>query len=163
VGKSAFLTESQKMRRETVMKTKILVATIAASTFATPVFADFFIVREGVSGPCRVVDTRPSDAKTIIVGNRAYTVREDAEREIATVCPSARAVEAPVVTPPAAVVVPPTVQAPLVAPPGAQAPVVAAPAVPVPLPAAPCFYQGRAYSNGSTNPMGETCDKGSWR
>jgi hypothetical protein len=145
------------------MKTKILVTAIAAGTFVTPVLADFFIVREGASGPCRVVDIRPTDARTIVVGNKAYAVRADAEREITTICPMERAVESPVVAPPAAVVVPPTVQAPLVAPPGAQAPVVAAPAVPVPVPAAPCFYQGRAFSSGSTNPMGETCEKGRWR
>jgi hypothetical protein len=143
------------------MKTKILVAAVAATMFATPVLADFFIVREGVKGPCRVVDTRPTDARILVVGNKAYTVREDAEREIASLCPTA--VEGPVVAPPATVVVPPTVPTPLVAPPGAQAPLVAAPAVPVPVPAAPCFYQGRAFSNGSTNPMGETCDKGTWR
>jgi hypothetical protein len=145
------------------MKARILVAAIAATAFATPVLADFFIVREGASGPCRVVDTRPTDAKTIVVGNRAYTARADAEREITTVCPTARAVEGSVVAPSATVVVPPTVQAPLVAPPGAQAPVVAAPAVPVPVPAAPCFYQGRAFSSGSTNPIGEVCEKGTWR
>ena len=67
----------------------------------------------------------------------------------------------PVLAESAAVVVPPSVQAPRVAPPDARAPVVAVPAVPVPT--APCFYQGRAFSNGSANPMGETCDKGTWR
>jgi len=146
------------------MKARILVAAIAATTLATPVHADFFIVREGASGPCHVVDTRPTDARTIVVGNKAYIGRADAERELATVCPTARAVESPVAAPPATVVVPPAVQAPpLVAPPGVQAPAVAAPVVPVPVPAAPCFYQGRAFSDGSTNPAGETCDKGRWR
>jgi hypothetical protein len=145
------------------MRTTALAVAIAATAFAVPALADFYIVREGASGPCRVVDTRPTDARTIVVGNKTYTARADAEREITTVCPTARAVEGQVVAPPAAVVVPPTVQAPLVAPPGAQAPVVAAPAVPVPVPAAPCFYQGRAFSNGSTNPAGEVCEKGTWR
>ena len=60
------------------MKTKIFVAAVAATMFATPVLADFFIVREGVKGPCRVVDTRPTDARILVVGNKAYTVREDA-------------------------------------------------------------------------------------
>ena len=71
------------------MKTKIWVAAVAATMFATPVLADFFIVREGVKGPCRVVDTRPTDARILVVGNKAYTVREDAEREIASLCPTA--------------------------------------------------------------------------
>jgi hypothetical protein len=145
------------------MKIKILAGVIAATSFATPVLADFFIVREGASGPCRVADKRPTDARAIVVGNKAYVAREDAEREIATVCTTTRNFEAPVVAPPAAVVVPPAVTSPLVAPPGAQAPAVAAPVVAVPVPAAPCFYQGRAFSNGSTNPAGEVCEKGTWR
>jgi hypothetical protein len=50
---------------------------------------------------------------------------------------------------------PPVAQAP--------APVVAGPAYPVPVPPAPCFWQGRAFSSGSTNPPGEVCAKGRWQ
>jgi hypothetical protein len=152
------------VQREKVMKPKILVAVVAATMFATPVLADFFIVREGVSGPCLVVDARPTDVKTIVIGNKVYTARADAERDIPNLCPTAPAVEGQVVAPPGAViVVPPPARAPVVAPPRVQAPAVAVPAVPAPVPAAPCFYQGRAFSDGSTNPMGATCDKGTWR
>jgi hypothetical protein len=152
------------VQREKVMKPKILVAVVAATMFATPVLADFFIVREGVSGPCLVVDARPTDVKTIVIGNKVYTARADAERDIPNLCPTAPAVEGQVVAPPGAViVVPPPARAPVVAPPRVQAPAVAVPAVPAPVPAAPCFYQDRAFSDGSTNPMGATCDKGTWR
>ena len=44
----------------------------------------------------------------------------------------------------------------------APAPVVAGPAYPAPVPPAPCFWQGRAFSSGSTNPPGEVCVKGRW-
>jgi hypothetical protein len=108
------------------MKTRILIAAIAATTFATPALADFFIVREGASGPCHVVETRPTDARTIVVGNKAYTVRADAEREIAVVCAA----------PPAVV-------------PGVES--------------RQCFYQGRPFSDGATNQIGQVCEKGSWR
>ena len=108
------------------MKTRILAAAIVATAFATPALADFFIVREGASGPCRVVDTRPSDIKTVVVGNKAYTVRAEAEREIATVCS-------------------------------------AAPAVVPAVEAKECFFQGRAFSDGATNQIGQVCEKGSWR
>jgi hypothetical protein len=66
------------------MKKIILAAGIAAMC-ATPAFADFFIVREG-TGPCRVVETRPTDTKIVVVGGKAYKVREEAEKEIAVVC-----------------------------------------------------------------------------
>ena len=67
------------------MRMKLLAGAIAATAFATPAFADFFIVREG-TGPCRIVETRPTDTKIIVVGNKTYTVRAEAEKEMAVVC-----------------------------------------------------------------------------
>jgi hypothetical protein len=67
------------------MITRIVATVIVASAFATPALADFFIVREG-SGPCRVVETRPADTKIVVVGNKAYKVRAEAEKEISVVC-----------------------------------------------------------------------------
>lgn len=67
------------------MKAKLLAVAIAATAFATPAFADFFIVREG-TGPCRIVEVRPTDSKIIIVGNKTYTVRAEAEKDLAVVC-----------------------------------------------------------------------------
>jgi hypothetical protein len=68
------------------MRTKILATAIAMAAFATPALADFWIVREGPSGPCRVVETKPTDTKIVVVGNKAYKVRTEAERELAVVC-----------------------------------------------------------------------------
>jgi hypothetical protein len=68
------------------MRTKLLAATFAIATFATPALADFFIVREGPAGPCRVVETRPTDTKIVVVGNKAYKVRAEAEKELTVVC-----------------------------------------------------------------------------
>jgi hypothetical protein len=110
--------------REENMKTRILQAAIAATVFGTPAFADYFIVREGSSGPCTVIESRPTDTKTVVIGNRAYAARAEAEREIATVCAAAPGV---------------------------------VPAV------KECLYQGRAFSDGATNPSGQVCEKGSWR
>ena len=67
------------------MRMKLLAVAIAATAFATPAFADFFIVRDG-TGPCRIVETRPTDTKIIVVGNKTYTVRAEAEKEMAVVC-----------------------------------------------------------------------------
>lgn len=66
---------------------KIFLATAAVVTaFATPALADFWIVREGPTGPCRIVETRPTDTKIVIVGNKAYKVRDEAEKELKVVC-----------------------------------------------------------------------------
>jgi hypothetical protein len=68
------------------MTRKLMIAAIAAAAFTTPALADFFIVREGPTGPCRIVETRPSDTKIVVVGDKAYKVRAEAERELAVVC-----------------------------------------------------------------------------
>jgi hypothetical protein len=66
---------------------KIFIATvIAVGTFATPALADFFIVREGPTGPCRVVETRPTDTKIVVIGNKAYKTRAEADKEVTVVC-----------------------------------------------------------------------------
>jgi hypothetical protein len=68
------------------MKVRLLAATFALAAFATPALADFWIVREGPTGPCRIVDVRPTDTKIVIVGNKAYKVRDEAQKEMAVVC-----------------------------------------------------------------------------
>lgn len=67
------------------MKTFLATAAVVTA-FATPALADFWIVREGPTGPCRIVETRPTDTKIVIVGNKAYKVRDEAEKEIKVVC-----------------------------------------------------------------------------
>jgi hypothetical protein len=68
------------------MKMKLLAAAVAVTAFATPALADFWIVREGPTGPCRIVETKPADTKIVIVGNKVYKTRVEADRELAVVC-----------------------------------------------------------------------------
>ena len=65
---------------------KLFAIAIATAAFATPALAEFFIVREGPTGPCRIVETRPTDTKIVIVGNKVYKERAEADRELAVVC-----------------------------------------------------------------------------
>jgi hypothetical protein len=66
--------------------TKAILAAAILGIAATPALADFWIVREGPSGPCRIVDVKPTDTKIVIIGNKAYKVRDEANREMALVC-----------------------------------------------------------------------------
>jgi len=68
------------------MKAKLFVLAAVATVIATPAFADFFIVREGPTGPCRVVESRPTDTKIVVVGNKVYKERSEAEKEVTVVC-----------------------------------------------------------------------------
>jgi hypothetical protein len=66
---------------------KLFAVAIGTAALATPALAqEFFIVREGPTGPCRVVETRPVDTKIVIVGNKVYKERSEADRELAVVC-----------------------------------------------------------------------------
>jgi hypothetical protein len=51
-----------------------------------PALADFWIVREGPTGQCRIVDVKPTDTKIVIVGNKVYKVRDEAQKELAVFC-----------------------------------------------------------------------------
>ena len=51
-----------------------------------PALANFWIVRDSPTGKCRIVDLRPTDTKILIVGNKTYTVRTDADKDLAVVC-----------------------------------------------------------------------------
>jgi len=68
------------------MKTTLIAAAAVVATMATPALADFWIVREGPTGPCRVVDVKPTDTKIVIVGGKVYKTQDEATKEIAVVC-----------------------------------------------------------------------------
>ena len=69
----------------------LIIASVAIATLSTASLAQsstFWIVREGPTGKCMVVDRKPTDTKIVIVGGdgKVYTTRADAERDLAVVC-----------------------------------------------------------------------------
>jgi hypothetical protein len=54
---------------------------------ATPALAatEFYIVR-GPDKKCEVVEQKPTISTTVIVGNKVYTTREEAESQLTTIC-----------------------------------------------------------------------------
>jgi hypothetical protein len=56
-----------------------------AAIFATPTFADFYIVQEPTTKRCRIVEERPAPGVGIIVGDRGFGVRVEAESHMRTV------------------------------------------------------------------------------
>jgi hypothetical protein len=65
---------------------KLLLAAAAVTAFGTPALADFWIVRETPTGPCKIVTVKPTDTKVVIVGDKTYTVRSEAEAQMKVVC-----------------------------------------------------------------------------
>jgi hypothetical protein len=84
--KKSFLAELIS-KEEILMNQKVILAAIAVTVFATPALADFWIVRDSPTASCRIVETKPTDTKvTIVGGNKVYTTRSDAEKEMTVVC-----------------------------------------------------------------------------
>lgn len=64
------------------------VLTIAAlvATTAPALAAEFFVVRDPDTRKCRVVETRPADTKIVVVGDKAFVTRDEAQKQIAVLC-----------------------------------------------------------------------------
>ena len=66
---------------------KRLVMTACAMAIATPVLAaEYYIVRDDKDKECRIVETKPTEKTVVVVGDRAYVTREEAEKQLALVC-----------------------------------------------------------------------------
>ena len=51
-----------------------------------PAFAAEYYVVRGPDRKCKVVETRPTDKTTVVVGDKAYVTREEATKQLAVVC-----------------------------------------------------------------------------
>ena len=65
---------------------KIVLAAALTGFIATPALADFWIVRDSPTADCKIVETKPTDTKIVVVGNKVYKSRDEATKELAVVC-----------------------------------------------------------------------------
>ena len=53
---------------------------------ATPALAaEYFVVR-GPDKKCKIVETRPTDKTVVVIGDKAYVTREEADKQLKVVC-----------------------------------------------------------------------------
>jgi len=51
-----------------------------------PAFAaEYFIVR-GPDRKCQIVEKRPTDTKMVVIGDKAYVTRDEAQKQMTVVC-----------------------------------------------------------------------------
>lgn len=60
-------------------------AAVVLATTSAALAADFYIVR-GPDKKCTIVEKKPVDKTIVIVGDRAYVTREEAEKQLKVVC-----------------------------------------------------------------------------
>jgi hypothetical protein len=71
-----------KWHKRLLFSGPIAILALSGNAFA----GTFYIVKEK-SGPCKVVEGRPPPTMTIIGGgNKTYTTREEAEKDMALAC-----------------------------------------------------------------------------
>lgn len=67
------------------MKKYLLALAISAGVASPALAADFYIVR-GADKTCKVVDAKPTDKATTVVGDKTYKTKDEAEKQLKTAC-----------------------------------------------------------------------------
>jgi hypothetical protein len=63
----------------------VLALAILASGVVPAFAAEFYIVR-GPDKKCKIVETRPTEKTIVVIGDKAYVSRAEAEKQLAVVC-----------------------------------------------------------------------------
>jgi hypothetical protein len=63
----------------------LLAGAAVATLFATTATADFYVIQEPTTKRCRIVEERPAPGIGVIIGDRGFGVRLDAENHMRTV------------------------------------------------------------------------------
>lgn len=66
--------------RETQM-TKALICALAITGLTTPAFADFWVVQDATKH-CSVVKEKPTDTKTLVLGDTSFKTHEEARNSM---------------------------------------------------------------------------------
>jgi hypothetical protein len=53
---------------------------------ATPAFAAEYYVVRGPDKKCKVVESRPTDKTVVVIGNKAFVTREEADKQVTVLC-----------------------------------------------------------------------------
>ena len=67
-----------------MLKYVLPVALLLGAT--APVFAAEYYVVRGPDKKCKIVETRPTDKTVVVVGDKAYVTREEADMQLKVVC-----------------------------------------------------------------------------
>ena len=67
------------------MKKYALALAITAGIVSPALAAEYYVVR-GPDKTCKIVETRPTDKTIVVMGDKAYVTKEEAERQLKVVC-----------------------------------------------------------------------------
>ena len=64
---------------------KYVLAVAISAGVVSPALADYYIV-QGPDKKCKVVETRPTDKTMVVIGDKAYVTKAEAEKQVTVVC-----------------------------------------------------------------------------
>jgi hypothetical protein len=67
-----------------MLKYVLPVALLLGAT--APAFAAEYYVVRGPDKKCKIVETRPTDKTVVVIGDKAYVTREEADKQLKVVC-----------------------------------------------------------------------------
>ena len=53
---------------------------------STPALAAEYYVVRGPDKKCKVVESRPTDKTVVVIGNKAFVTREEADKQVTVLC-----------------------------------------------------------------------------
>ena len=66
---------------------KYVLSIAALAAMSAPAFAaEFYVVRDPDTKQCRVVETRPTDTKILVLGDKVFTTRDEAQKQVTVLC-----------------------------------------------------------------------------
>jgi hypothetical protein len=68
-----------------MLKYVIAIAVLAGAAVPAIAAKEYFVVR-GPDEKCKVVETRPTEKTIVVIGDKAYITREEAEAQVKVVC-----------------------------------------------------------------------------
>jgi hypothetical protein len=68
-----------------MLKYVITIAVVAGAAMPALAAKEYFVVR-GPDEKCKVVETRPTEKTIVVIGDKAYVTREEAEAQVKVVC-----------------------------------------------------------------------------
>ena len=64
----------------------VLPLAMLATTAVPALSAEYFVVRDPSTKTCKVVETRPTDKTIVVMGDKAFVTREEAEKQVKVIC-----------------------------------------------------------------------------
>ena len=64
----------------------VLPLAVLTATAVPALSAEYYVIRDASTKTCKVVETRPTDKTVVVMGDKAFVTREEAEKQVKVIC-----------------------------------------------------------------------------